>query len=218
MKFKKTAQLVFIFTAVYTANGFAQGVRYITDELRINLRAGPGTEYKILQTLKSRNKVSLLEDKEGWSRVEYRDQTGWVPSQYLIFTSTALIDSAQMDVDLKDKVDFQNSQGIIQIQQQAIERLGNENKSLLIQKNKLEQQLDSLQDLNNVAEKMQREREKLLSRVVEAENRYQLLENVYASSTDETTKKRVLLSLISASVAFVLGIASSYLKKRKRRY
>lgn len=194
----------------------AEGVRYITDELRVNLRAGPGTDYKILQTLKSRYKVTLLEVEGSWSRIDFQGSTGWVPNQYLIFTSTALIDPNQAGANLTDKIDFQNSQDIIQIQQQAIERLGDENRKLLVQKNKLEQQLNSLNKLNESSEKMQREREELLGRIVEAENRNQLLENVYASSQDSTAKNLIFISIASSIFAFILGFMATYIKRRKR--
>ena len=57
---------------------------YVTDEVEITLRAGPGLDYKILTMLTTGTPLEKLEESEGWARVRTRDgQEGWVVARYL---------------------------------------------------------------------------------------------------------------------------------------
>jgi len=65
----------------------AGGVRYVTDRLSITLRAGPGTQYRILRTLPSGTRLAVLESdpESGWSRVRLESGLeGWVLTRYLM--------------------------------------------------------------------------------------------------------------------------------------
>ncbi len=61
---------------------------YITDNLQVPIRRGPGFNYKIKNLLKSGTAVTVLEvNKEGWARVEYtwkgQKRDGWMPARLL---------------------------------------------------------------------------------------------------------------------------------------
>ncbi len=63
---------------------------YIHDILRVDMRAGPTNGYKILNFLPSGSKLEVLEESEdGWSKVRYGSQTGWIQAQYLTETPIA---------------------------------------------------------------------------------------------------------------------------------
>ena len=57
---------------------------WIKDELRINLRTGPGVQFRIMGRLKTGDAVEILERGEGWTKIrvaEFGD--GWIPEGYL---------------------------------------------------------------------------------------------------------------------------------------
>lgn len=57
---------------------------YVTDELEITLRSGPGLGYKILAMLKTGTPLEKLAEQEGWAQVRTPDgQEGWVVARYL---------------------------------------------------------------------------------------------------------------------------------------
>jgi SH3 domain protein len=57
---------------------------YVTDQLEITLRSGPGLDYKILKMLPSGMELTQLEEREGWTRVRTPPgDEGWVVSRYL---------------------------------------------------------------------------------------------------------------------------------------
>ena len=60
------------------------GGMYVRDELRINMRAGPGLEYRIVKLLRSGDRVEQVETKDDWALVKSPEgEQGWVPSAYL---------------------------------------------------------------------------------------------------------------------------------------
>ncbi|UEX77493.1 TIGR04211 family SH3 domain-containing protein [Sediminicurvatus halobius] len=61
----------------------AQSTAYVTDELRLNLRSGPGNEYRILQLLPSGTPVQVLERGNEWTRVRSGGNEGWMRTSYL---------------------------------------------------------------------------------------------------------------------------------------
>ena len=58
---------------------------YITDEIRVMLRTGPGMDRKIIAMPRSGIQVEVLEESEdGWSRVRLpNDKEGWMLTRYL---------------------------------------------------------------------------------------------------------------------------------------
>ena len=65
--------------------------RYITDKLSVELRRGPGNEYKITRNLDAGLSVEVVEQTpEGYSRVHVGDTEGWVLTQFLTTERSAL--------------------------------------------------------------------------------------------------------------------------------
>lgn len=63
----------------------AQTIRYVTDELRLESRSGPSTEYRIVRMLKSGTAVEVLEEKDGYSRLRLENGNEvWMLSRYLV--------------------------------------------------------------------------------------------------------------------------------------
>ena len=57
---------------------------YVRDELRINMRTGPGDRFRILRVLVSGDEVTHLAENDGWINVRTEDgKEGWVPAGYV---------------------------------------------------------------------------------------------------------------------------------------
>jgi SH3 domain protein len=57
---------------------------WVKDELRLNLRAGPGVEYRILGVVKTGDQVEVVSRSEEWTRVRVDGKgTVWIPAGYL---------------------------------------------------------------------------------------------------------------------------------------
>lgn len=71
--------------AVMLAAGSAGAVtEWVKDELTLNLRTGPGNQYRIKGLLKTGESVQILSRREGWVEVRAgRHGDGWVPDGFL---------------------------------------------------------------------------------------------------------------------------------------
>ena len=68
---------------VLATNSAFGATRYVTDELRISVRTGAGTQYRIIEVIGSGTRLETLETSGEWTRVRTGDETGWMRSQYL---------------------------------------------------------------------------------------------------------------------------------------
>ena len=62
---------------------------YVSDSFEITFRTGPGVDRKIIATLRSGDRVEVLEAGETWSHIRpfrdgISDTEGWVLSRYLV--------------------------------------------------------------------------------------------------------------------------------------
>lgn len=79
-------RLAFAFLLLTTLSAFGQ-TRFISDDIPIELRAGPSLEYRILRYLSAGVRLEALEtnEDESYTHVRLGDDTdGWVLSRYLI--------------------------------------------------------------------------------------------------------------------------------------
>jgi SH3 domain protein len=59
---------------------------YVSDMIILTFRQGPGNSYPVLKTLKSDTPVSILEDKNGFYKVELQSkEMGWVDKKFIVF-------------------------------------------------------------------------------------------------------------------------------------
>jgi SH3 domain protein len=76
---------------------------WIKDEVRLNIRTGPGVQYRILGALKSGDEVGMLSRGEGWTQVRTSaGLEGWIPEGYLQTEPTAGIRLEGFESELAD--------------------------------------------------------------------------------------------------------------------
>jgi len=82
---------------------------WVKDEVRINVRTGPGTQYRILGVLKTGDSVQVLAREESWTQIEPSDmEPGWIPSGYLAAAAPARVSLAKREaevVELRERVE-----------------------------------------------------------------------------------------------------------------
>ncbi len=86
-------RIVFMVICVmcFSAVGFAE-TRYVTDLLKLPLRTGPSTEYKILALVESGQQVEVVEPGESWSKVRLGNgKEGYVLNRYLVARPTSAV-------------------------------------------------------------------------------------------------------------------------------
>lgn len=76
---------LFISSFALTANtADAANIGWVRGNIRLNLRAGAGTEFKIIAGVETGDELRVLSTGESWTRVETSDgQIGFIPAGYL---------------------------------------------------------------------------------------------------------------------------------------
>jgi len=74
------AALAFVFVPLAASAERA----WVKDEVKLNIRSGPGTQYRILGVLTTGESVELLARGDGWTQVRGpRSGEGWIPAGFL---------------------------------------------------------------------------------------------------------------------------------------
>ena len=97
----KRTVLIGSFLAFFAVTGFAESM-YISDKLKVTVRRGPSTEYKILDIAESGERVEILETGEDWTLVRLDNgKEGYVTTRYLIANPTHAIRLEQLQAKHK---------------------------------------------------------------------------------------------------------------------
>lgn len=96
----------------FSTSGFAES-KYISDKLKVTVRRGPSTEYKIIEIAESGELVEILEAGEEWTLVRLTNgKEGYVTSRYLTAEPTHAIRLEQLQV--KQKVLTQQAAALLE--------------------------------------------------------------------------------------------------------
>ncbi len=80
---------IVLFFGFYFFSCYAAEIGYVSDYFKITLRAGPGTNYKILAFLSSGEPLEIISKQGNWIKVrplnsKYKNKEGWVLSRFII--------------------------------------------------------------------------------------------------------------------------------------
>ena len=197
----------------------AQQTRYVTDNLRIQVRTGQGNDYRILRSIDTGTRVEILQEPEGaHTQVRLPDGTvGWVLSRYLVSEPVARDRLVTVEEELA-RLSAQNTE------------LKSEKDSLSGEKATLEVQLGELEQRRERTQKELAKLEQLAARPREVEARNAVLRARISKLESEATQlkdqNQSLKSgsdrtwfLAGAGVLFVgllLGLVAPRLKWRRR--
>ena len=135
----KRMVLIGICLTLFSAAGFAETM-YISDKLKVTVRSGPGTEYKILDIGESGDRVEILETGEDWTLVKLANgKEGYVTTRYLVPGPTYAIRFDQLQA--KHKTLTQEAAALLE----ENTRLRQENKQFSAALNGSEKSLKKLQ-------------------------------------------------------------------------
>ncbi|MEE8557741.1 MAG: TIGR04211 family SH3 domain-containing protein, partial [Myxococcota bacterium] len=75
---------------------------WVRDEIRVNMRSGPGTQYRIVKLLRSGDEIQDLGTQGDWTRIRSNDgEEGWVPKGYMVEEPPASVTVPQLRTRLQ---------------------------------------------------------------------------------------------------------------------
>jgi len=72
---------------------------WVDDQVRLNLRTGPGNQFRILGSVETGDSVDILQRGDGWIEVRSEGKTGWVPEGYLKSEPPALVKLQRIETE-----------------------------------------------------------------------------------------------------------------------
>ncbi len=176
---------------VFFSNIAAAKVQYVSDELVINMRSGKGNGFKIIKIIKSGTPLTILEQKDGYSRARTpKGVEGWVLSRFLINApaARALLAEAQQSVaQMKEKYDAMSSE-LNSIKNER-DTLSSSEKQLLSNKEKLNVELSKLKKIAARPMQLEAENDQLRNELVKIEAENRLLKQEYQTLEDNSDQE-----------------------------
>jgi len=72
---------------------------WVDDQVRLNLRTGPGGQYRIVGSVETGDSVDILARGDGWIEVRADGKQGWVPEGYLKSEPPAVVKLARIETE-----------------------------------------------------------------------------------------------------------------------
>jgi SH3 domain protein len=70
---------------------------WVDDQVRLNLRTGPGNQYRILGSVETGDSVEIISRGDGWIQVNAEGKSGWVPDGFLNAEPPAKVKLARIE-------------------------------------------------------------------------------------------------------------------------
>jgi hypothetical protein len=82
---RRTAQALLVALVLLAWTGIAAAEQaWVRGDIRLNVRTGPGTQYRIVTGIGTGDGLSVLKRGEGWTQIRLSDgKQGWIPEGYL---------------------------------------------------------------------------------------------------------------------------------------
>lgn len=189
--------------------------KYVTENLEITLRRGPGTEYKITHMIKAGTPMTVLEETEEWTRVQLDDdKDGWVLTRFL-------------QSKIPDSITLKKLQKTYSALKNEADALKEENRALMEKSEMLAAELSQRQNefgtLNTTYETLKNEsadflelqanHEKVVAELSKTKEKIGQLESELSSVYND---KRMNWVLVGAGV-LLIGIIIGFITKPQRR-
>jgi len=195
-----------------TGNARTEGFKhYITDELTVPVRRGPGYNYKIRKLLKAGTPVTVVEiNEKGWAHIQYphkgKMRDGWVPSSLLSTQPAAREQLAEAEKTIKAlnaKVQQQKTQlATLRAENDDLKkRLTQAQKQLFT----LKKDYDHLVKTAGNALELDQENQQLKKEVVRLEQENALLKDQIAHSEDAVRRQWFLTGAGVLLLGLLLG-------------
>ena len=216
MKLIKLLSLgLIMLTTIVSAESFV----YITDQVEIPMRSDNTTQEKnIIRTLPSGTKLSILQSTEdGWTQVQYENNTGWIVSRYLNNNPPARQELEKIILENSTNklmvVKLQNTKE--QLENELL-NLTEENTNLTIESSKSKAEKEHIEQTYQDSLMIEHENEKLTQDVLQLKTELRLANNNSQIARDTSSRNWLI---VGASVLFfgmIIGFILQNLIKRKR--
>jgi len=208
-----------LIAVVLSSTASAQTVRYVTDSLKLEARTGPSTSNRIVRMLTSGTPVTVLEDKDGYSRIQLSGGSdAWILTRYLMDRPSARNALAETRSSLEKvtaenevlKSQLEETLSVSESTQQARDQL--EDRST-----RLAKELEEVQRTAAATLSINRQNQELQERVVNLERDLQLAQQENQAMSDSEERDWFVTGAGVLFGGMILGLIIPRLRWKKRR-
>ena len=194
-------------------------VRYVTDQMWLQLRSGPSSGHRIIQTLKTGAPLTILEeDKDkGYARVTTsRGKEGWVLIRYLVRTPVARVRLAKAEETLtRLSAELEQTKALLAASNSSLEALRSEKSELEQTFSTTSKELDQIRTLSSNAIELDAKSKKLTMRNQELEIQLEALSAENAELSDDRDSTYLLYGGGLVVLGILGGLILPSLRLRK---
>jgi SH3 domain protein len=194
-------------------------VKYVSDELVINMRSGKGNGFKIIKIVKSGTPLTVLEQDAGYTRARTpKGVEGWVLSRFLIKTPVArtVLAKAQQDVaQMKEKYDAMETE--LKTVKAERDTLDSSEKQLLGNKEKLNVELAKLKKIAARPMQLEAENDQLRNDLVKIEAENRILKQEYQTLEDNSDQEWFMTGAGVLFGGMILGLIFPKLRSGQKK-
>lgn len=184
--------------------------RYVSDDLSINMRRGPGTGYRISELLSAGDRLSTLSEANGWTQIRTTDgKTGYVLTRFLSEQPAASTRIATMKEQTeKFKTENEELKKKLEEVRSGSEQLTETKSSLEGENEDLKQRLQQLRETSADAVRISNENEKFREELLSMRSDNERLrhENAALQSRRDGMKIGALIMIGGIIVGLVLPL------------
>ncbi len=183
---------------------------YITDSMKFNLRSGESSKYKLLKTLPSGTKLTLLRENKatGYSKVKMSSGViAYIPTRFTLNKpiSSWYLDRANKELVLLKAENTEIKANLANLQKNNSSTVSS-NETLTNERDQLSSELSNIRQTASNAIQIQRERNELQERVVNVERELQQLKRTKQALEDSTNQDWFLYGGILSFLGIFFGL------------
>lgn len=207
--------IALLFGLALSTASVAAETRYVSDELEITLRNGPGTQYKILRMLKSGTPVDVLEAGDGYVRVrEPGGREGWVLTRFLMNQPSA---RARIEENQRQMAAMQEEMTAARDQLQHMQQLQDELTSTQTENARLQSELDNIRRIAADSLSLNQQNQSLQESLSEFKHKLETLQGENARLKDASAQDWFLRGAGVVLLGILIGLIIPKIRWQKRR-
>lgn len=190
--------------------------RYVSDQLSVNLRRGPGTEFRIVELVEAGQQVEVLKQQQGWAQVRVNGQTGWVLTRFLADEPAARDRLAAIQARLSE-LEATNAQLREELATalQGSSKLGQLKSELVAENKTLQAELKKIRQVSANAVRISDENQRFRERILAMEAELERLR--YENQALQSRRDGMKVGAVILIAGVLIGLLLPLFKRRSRK-
>lgn len=205
---------LFLVIVVYAAG--AGAATYVSDQLSINMRRGPGNNYGISQLVDAGTRVTVLSESDGWTKIRTEGgATGFVLSRFLTDQPAARdrLETLQNRVAELEQTNKELKKELASALDGS-EKLGKLKRELVAENKKLKTDLAEIKEASSNAVRLRDENQRFREKILSMESEVERLRHENKALQSRRDGMKVGALILAGGI--VLGLVLPLFRRRKR--